>query len=923
MQTEGVVSHKRAYWLHLSKIAKTLAALLLLYSPPVSQASQVGTAAPYTPVQLVHPLQTLKATVRPTGLEVRSETKSSSGAGTQIVATSLSFYQKGTLVQSTSLPPATVQVTTNALLLDRGDLLQEIVHLTAAGIRQDFLVKRLPPELSSADQLILTLQVRGAWITQAVESGLALKTPEGKRLSYHSLCVTDADGVRLPSHFVRRDSTEVAIFTTLAPGTRLPILIDPTITDADWVSLFPLAGANNNVNAAVYDSAGNLYIGGSFTAVGPITANRIAKWDGSTWSPLGIGLAQTSSYVAAMAVDQTGNLYVAGDFNNAGGVSVSHVAKWNGTTWSSIGSTLNGSVTSLAFDPANGNLYVGGYFTNPYAHIAAYNVNTNTWSAVGSGFADTVTALGIDASGHLYAAYNDYVYDPNIDDWVFVSHIAKWDGTQWTDIATNLDADVKCFLALPNGDMLAGGEFTDLDGIQYLARYDGTSWQAFGNPSDVVYALHRDSNGMIYAGGWFYTIGSTPAPGIAQYNGTAWTALGSGFPGGGVTAIATCTTPTRPLIASCIPYYSNPAPYLARWDGSNWAPVYDGLRYHGELPHVYSFVRDSSGTLYMGGLFSHFGNTQLNNVAQWDGSAWQSVGGGVNGLVYGLAISPTTGHLFAIGNFTQAGGNPAQFVARWNGSSWSALGSGLNGGPRALTFDVSGNLYVAGTFTLAGGVPANRIAKWTGSSWSALGSGLTGGSYPIANALAADSSGNIYVGGGFLQAGGNPVNRIAKWDGSAWQALSTGMDNDVYALAVASDGSLYAAGTFSNAGGVSANGIARWNGTTWSALGSGLTFSFGQGGWCITFDSKHNVYVGGLFSAARSTPASNIAAWNGTTWFALGSGANFFVRALYVHPTTEELYAGGLFTIIGDKAAAAAGRLTQLLPVHLSRFDLE
>ncbi|AXA36847.1 hypothetical protein BRCON_2070 [Candidatus Sumerlaea chitinivorans] len=923
MQSVGGVNHKRAYWLNLSKIAKTLMAFLLLYSPAVPQGRQAATAGSKTPAQLFHPLQALRVTARPTGLEIYSKTKPLSRAGTRIIPTSLSFHQKGTLVHSTYLPPATVQATANAVLLDRGDLLQEIVHSTTAGIRQDFLVKRLPADLPAADQLVLTLQIRGARITQAFESGLALETPEGKRLSYHSLCVTDARGARLRSHFVCRDSTEVAIVTTLAPGTRFPILIDPTITDADWASLFPLAGANNSVFAAVYDSAGNLYIGGMFTAVGPITANRIAKWNGSTWSPLGIGLPQGGSYVSAMAIDQAGNLYVGGDFSNAGGVSVSHIAKWNGTTWSSIGSTLDGSVTSLAFDPISGNLYVGGYFSWPYSHVAAYNVNTNSWSAVGSGFAGSVTALGVDMNGYLYAAYDDYVYDPDIDDWVFVSNIAKWDGSQWTDIATNLDANVTCFLALPNGDILAGGEFTDLDGIQYLARYDGSSWQAFGNPSDAVYALHRDANGMIYAGGWFYSIGSAAAAGIAQYNGTAWTALGSGLPGGGVTAIATCTTPTRPLIASCDPEYSNPAPYLARWDGSNWAPTYDGLRYGGNLPHVYSFVQDSSGTLYIGGLFSHFGNTQLNNVARWDGSAWQSVGGGVNGYVYGLAISPTTGNLFAIGNFTQAGGNPAQFVARWNGSSWSALGTGLNMEPRALTFDTAGNLYVAGMFTMAGGVPANRIAKWNGSTWSALGSGLTGGTYPTANALAADSSGNIYVGGGFLQAGGNPANRIAKWDGSTWQPLGTGMDDDVYALAVASDGSLYAAGSFSNAGGVSAKGIARWNGTAWSALGSGLTFSSGQGGWCITFDSKHNVYVGGLFSAAGSTPASNIAAWNGTSWFALGSGANFIVRALYINPSTEELYVGGRFTIIGDKAAAGAGRLTQLLPVHLSRFDLE
>ena len=40
---------------------------------------------------------------------------------------------------------------------------------------------------------------------------------------------------------------------------------------------------------------------------------------------------------------------------------------------------------------------------------------------------------------------------------------------------------------------------------------------------------------------------------------------------------------------------------------------------------------------------------------------------------------------------------------------------------------VSGtDLYAGGYFTTAGGVAANYIAKWNGSAWSALGSGMNG-----------------------------------------------------------------------------------------------------------------------------------------------------------------------------------------------------
>ena len=49
----------------------------------------------------------------------------------------------------------------------------------------------------------------------------------------------------------------------------------------------------------------------------------------------------------------------------------------------------------------------------------------------------------------------------------------------------------------------------------------------------------------------------------------------------------------------------------------------------------------------------------------------------------------------------------------------------------------------------AGGSPANDIAKWDGSAWSALGSGVNNG----VSALAVFGS-HLYVGGGFITAGG-------------------------------------------------------------------------------------------------------------------------------------------------------------------------
>ena len=73
------------------------------------------------------------------------------------------------------------------------------------------------------------------------------------------------------------------------------------------------------------------------------------------------------------------------------------------------------------------------------------------------------------------------------------------------------------------------------------------------------------------------------------------------------------------------------------------------------------------------------------------------------------------------------------------------------------------------------------------------------GDYPTVYALAVSGS-DLYAGGAFTNAGGNEANGIAKWNGSSWSALGSGMNGTVYALAV-SGSDLYAGGGFTIAGG--------------------------------------------------------------------------------------------------------------------------
>ena len=375
----------------------------------------------------------------------------------------------------------------------------------------------------------------------------------------------------------------------------------------------------------------------------------------------------------------------------------------------------------------------------------------------------------------------------------------------------------------PNGDLYAGGSFTSAGGITVnnIARWNGIVWSSVGasnaiNINSQVFALAVAPNGNLYVGGDFIQVGSSSANRVAKWDGTTWSALGTG-PINGVDGVVSALTV---------------------------AP---------------------NGDLYVGGNFTQAGGVAANNVAKWNGTVWSALGAGTaNGLIGGashytvfcLAVS-TTGDVYAGGVFSQAGGVPAFCVAKWDGTAWSALGTSasdrVNSYVTTLAVAPSGDVYIGGPFSQVGSITVNYVAKWNGTNWSGLGTGLGG---PVSNvpyypyALAIAPNGDVYAGGTFVLAGGVPANYLAKWNGIAWSPLGTGSTNGVNnngigGLAVAPNGNLYVSGVFRQAGGIAANNLAKWNGTTWSTLGTGLD-GIGDG---IAIGPTSKVYVLGGFRA--------------------------------------------------------------------------
>jgi hypothetical protein len=177
-------------------------------------------------------------------------------------------------------------------------------------------------------------------------------------------------------------------------------------------------------------------------------------------------------------------------------------------------------------------------------------------------------------------------------------------------------------------------------------------------------------------------------------------------------------------------------------DGSftSCTPLGDGL------DHLVMALAEHAGQLVAGGRFSHSGDTPLEHVARWDGSAWQPFGAGLPEVTV-KALASYGGHLYA-------------GAYRWDGQAWSNVLQ-TNGSVNFLV-EHGGLLYVGGSFTMAAGVAVSNVFAWDGVTVHPLGAGR-----------ASEVIGVEVVDGVVAFA---TSSTVALWDGAGWNVILSGAD---------------------------------------------------------------------------------------------------------------------------------------------------
>jgi hypothetical protein len=679
---------------------------------------------------------------------------------------------------------------------------------------------------------------------------------------------------------------------------------------------------NGRVNVFLTDYSNNcIYVGGGFTTVfdssniGGISANRIASWDisNNVWRQFGNSTSNgTNNQVNALSLDPSRNqLYVGGEFQtvkdttNTTDLSVKRVAIWDITNsiWRQFGNSSFGgpdnSVHSLALDPSNNKLYVGGQFSsfrdtsNTVSlianKIAIWDISNSIWRQFGNnnfnGLDGPAYAMEIDISRNQLYIGGDFTGSLNGINSVLnnTRYIVNWDinNNVWRPFGNTLSngPNYRIYaLALDssNNQLYVGGEFTFIPeqsslSTNRIARWDISNnvWRQFGNTSfngtnSNVFALALDSsNNQLYVGGDFTTVQDT-------------------------------TNTTVPLSTNKI----------ARWDISNnvWKQFGDSS-YNGTDSRVLAIGlnNNNNNNVYFGGFFTSINVNKTNNhnrITRWDisSSVWRQFGdisfNGTNNSVLALSLDSSRNQLYVGGSFTTVQDTTnttvvlsAKRIARWDISNniWRQFGNttynGTDSSVNSLIIDSSNNqLYVGGQFTTVQdttnvvALSAKRIARWdiTNNRWRQFGTNINNGTDNTVYSLLLDSSKNqLYVGGQFTKAN-DKSNNVSQYIG-AYDITNNKMKN------------------------ISAIGVI-------SGYTNGLVNA--------TFTDYLNncIYVGGTFTIVYDTSnidgisAKNIASWDisKNIWKQFGNtllnGTNNTVNALLLDPSNNQLYVGGAFT---------------------------
>jgi len=686
--------------------------------------------------------------------------------------------------------------------------------------------------------------------------------------------------------------------------------------------------ANVTVHSLNLQLNGDILVGGTFTNLGNVPRNRLArlKSDGITdvhFNPA----ASTNVYALATQLD--GKILVAGGFTNLAGQPCPYLGRLNvdGTLDNTFLPALNGPVHTILIQ-TDERILIGGDFTTidgtPREHLARLEANGSLDTGFDPGADGPVYCFALQSNERIICggSFTNLGGQPR-------QGIARLepDGVLDSSFAPEVSGEIRSLALQTDGRIFAGGSFTNVNGLirSNLVRFDvtGVVDNYSPNPNAAVVGLALQTDGKLMVGGNFTSIGGFSRSRFARLSNDIPATQSLTLNGSTLTWLRGGSTPE--VYRATFAYTTN---------GSDWIDLTQPSRIAGGWESTAVLVPANATLRARGEVRGGYHN----------GSTWF-----IENSIGPAAISMQPEDRIAIPNtpparFTVGAAGTGPFTYRWyrNGALiFTSPNPSYSPSPSAVSYyevlvsnAVStvrsrvATLWVGSADSFNGGLANTVNALLPQPDGSIVAGGLittivrfdpdgmldstfSASVNGAVNCLAPQTNGMVLAAGAFTTVTGQTRNRLARLDASGKldPTFNPNASGTVNALAMQPDGRILVGGAFTNLGGVSHPYLGRLNadGTpdnSFNPFANGIVHS-------LAVQPDGMILVGGAFSMVNGSTRIRIA-----RLFADGSLDSSFnpaplgtsVFCLVVQPDGKILV-GGNFTSLAGQARSRIGRL--------------
>jgi uncharacterized delta-60 repeat protein len=406
--------------------------------------------------------------------------------------------------------------------------------------------------------------------------------------------------------------------------------------------------------------------------------------------------------------------------------------------------------------------------------VARYHgTGTSPWNDY-----DEAYAVAVDGSGYVYVT-GVSTDSGTSEDYATIKYnsagaaewVARYNGTiNSADYAYDIEVDnsgnvyvTGRSLGSGTGDDWATVKYNWAGAPQWIARYNGSA-----NGPDCAYALTLDDSGNVYVTGWSFGAGTNLDYLTIKYNSSGaeqWVARYNG-PGDSLD----CTSSIAVDNAGNVYVTGRSFGSGANWDyatikynpagAEQWVARYNAPENGDDRP--YALTLDNAGNVYVTGVGSgNYATIKYNSagVELW-GRRYNSPGKG-GGVARAIGVD-NSGNVYVTGDINSLETQIDYATVKYNSAGdelWAARYTGPEYGldqANALTLDNSGNVYVTGVSYYSETQYCDYVTiKYNSAGveqWVARYNG-TGDDADVANAIALDNAGNVYVTGSSFGSG--------------------------------------------------------------------------------------------------------------------------------------------------------------------------